>query len=94
MSRAVMQQALDALEWSDNALHEGDPIQVSAALAIEALRAELVKPELKPLTDEQIFAQCDREIGGYSADKQSAYQVGFYVGARLAEYLHGIHDLS
>lgn len=41
IDRAVVEQALEALEWADNGYEEGLPIQVSIQKAITALRAAL-----------------------------------------------------
>ena len=43
------QQALEALEWADNAMYEGEPIQVNTQKAITALRAALAEPVQEPV---------------------------------------------
>ena len=50
IDRAVVDQALEALEWADNAMYEGTPIQVNTQKAITALRAALAEqPEQEPV---------------------------------------------
>ena len=39
--REAAQQALEALEWADNAMYEGEPIQMNTQNAITALRERL-----------------------------------------------------
>ncbi len=41
--RDAAQQALEALEWADDAMYEGAPIQVNTQKAITALRAALAE---------------------------------------------------
>ena len=41
--RDAAQQALEALEWADNAMYEGTPIQANTQKAITALRAALAE---------------------------------------------------
>ena len=38
---ALLRQALEALEWADNALYEGTPIQANTQAAIAAIRQHL-----------------------------------------------------
>ena len=51
--KAAMEQALEALEWADNAMYEGTPIQVNTQKAITALRAALAEDAMQRLTDVQ-----------------------------------------
>ena len=41
--RDAAQQALEALEWADNAMYEGTPIQANTQKAITALRTALAE---------------------------------------------------
>lgn len=51
MTRKLLQQALEALEWE----HGGEPLPTLTIAAIEAIRAELTKPERKPDDFEEII---------------------------------------
>lgn len=48
MTTPLLQQALEALEWADNAMREGDPIQVNTQAAITAIQAHLSTTTERP----------------------------------------------
>jgi len=66
--RDAAQQALEALEWADNAMYEGTPIQANTQKAITALRAALAEPaEQEPVAWPHVwgcranaFGECDK----------------------------------
>ena len=61
--RDAAQQALEALEWADNAMYEGTPIQVNTQKAITALRAALAE---QPAEQESVA--CWNALQDFSTD--------------------------
>ena len=45
----ALKLALEALEWSDNALLDGTPIQVNQQVAISAIKEALAQPQQEPV---------------------------------------------
>lgn len=105
MTRALLQQALDALEtvsaidmWAGVIPHTNDRIddaKYKATKAIEALRAELVKPEQpvqEPLTDIKVSLLAHNEDPGdwNTLHCRGCWFKGFLRGVKVAEEEHGI----
>jgi len=57
--RDAAQQALEALEWADNAMYEGTPIQANTQKAITALRTALAE---QPAEQESVQDEYNRVI--------------------------------
>ena len=77
MSRAVMQQALDALEEYEH--HTDDP----TGIAVAALRAELAKPEPEPLYRSDEEAKARKELREQLMDAAGRSAFDSVVKARL-----------